>query len=174
MSLCRKCEPGLIRDHLKGFFHLWTAATIFKPYTTFSGDMYEWHSYAVFLLMYFVHQPTTLQKRPHIIHAKVLTVWARQFIYKRKRGPRKRRRVNITTEKLRFYWFAPDIWLAGFENVGIYCFSEPSDWFSLTDALNALSVFLFSGHGEFETGLFIQVHSREPTNLEHELEIRLS
>lgn len=71
-------------------------------------------------------------------HAKVLSVWARQLIDKRHCSP-----TNITTNKLRFNCFKPDIWLAGFENrtfdwldlkllESIVQFCHACDWFSLS------------------------------------------
>ena len=77
-------------------------------------------------------------------HAKVLTVWTWQLIYKQHRSC-----ISITNNKVRnklkFHCFVPNISLAGVENVGIYCFSSvmvlPSDWFSL----GSLSTRTFEG-----------------------------
>ena len=54
-------EPSQLRDHLKGFFYMSTAVTIFKPYTTHYGDTYLRVTLfnAAFLYMYFLHQATT-------------------------------------------------------------------------------------------------------------------
>ena len=52
-------------------------------------------------------------------HTKVLTVWTSQFTDKRHHI-----RISITKNKLRFHCLVPNIWLARFENVGIYCFSS--------------------------------------------------
>jgi len=69
-------------------------------------------------------------------HAKLLTVWAWQFIM------RHRNCVSITTNKLRFHCLVSNIWLAGIEN-GTFDWLDlkmlesivsvlPSDWFSLS------------------------------------------
>lgn len=103
--------------------------------------IYKWHSTAALAFIYFLNQPTNSWKVQQIIqfkHVKVLRVWARQLIDKRHCSC-----ANITTNKLRFNCFKPDIWLAGFENrtfdwldlkllEPIVQFCHASDWFSLS------------------------------------------
>ena len=90
--------------------------------------IHDWHSYAAFFsYIFWTNQlplrncsiqswvPDTIKFKP----VKVLTVWTWQFIDKRHRS-----RVSIAKNKLRFLCFVPNIWLAGFKNVGFYCFSS--------------------------------------------------
>ena len=124
----RSCvHAKLLRDYLKVFFL--AAATIFTPYATHSmGDIYLRVSLnAAFISMYFPNQPTTHMKDPQELAANLRKVSAWKF------NMRYRNRVSSTTNKLRFYCFVPNIWLAGFEN-------RPFDWLDLKMLESIVSV----------------------------------
>ena len=136
--LCHRDLPYL-ESIWRGFFYMETATTKFKPYTTHSSDIYSpvtlLRSFSFLVFSASTNYPT--ERAAYNIKfkdAKVLTVWAWQFLDKRHRS-----RVSITTKKLRFNCFVLDISLAGFENrtfdwldlkmLESIVLVLPSDWF---------------------------------------------
>ena len=103
--------------------HTLLAIHIFTAIYIFIGDIYIYWRYIylgvtvltqlLFPCIYHTNQRSHKKTRKNANLRKV-SAWKFNML--------DRNHVSSTTTKLRFYCFVPNIWMAGFENVAIYCF----------------------------------------------------